>query len=59
MPDNGKSVDKDQSRKAGAAARAERLAAELRENLKKRKEQARARERAREPQPDGPKDDED
>jgi hypothetical protein len=33
-------------RKTGAAARAERLAAALKQNLKKRKEQARARRRA-------------
>ncbi|HEY7670176.1 MAG TPA: hypothetical protein VH852_06005 [Hyphomicrobium sp.] len=32
-------------RKTGAAGRAERLAAELKANLKKRKEQARARQR--------------
>jgi hypothetical protein len=34
-------------RKSGAVARAERLAAELKANLKKRKEQARARQHAR------------
>jgi hypothetical protein len=39
--------DKDaRDRKSGAAARAERLAAELKANLKKRKEQARARQRS-------------
>ncbi|HEX9881063.1 MAG TPA: hypothetical protein VGA65_01000 [Hyphomicrobium sp.] len=36
------------SRKSGADARAERLAAALKENLKKRKEQARARRRPEE-----------
>jgi hypothetical protein len=46
-------------RKSGAAARAERLAAALKENLKRRKEQARARRRAddaRAPAPSASKD---
>ena len=53
MPDSNKTSSKGRSAKGGDAGRAERLAAELRENLKKRKELARAREKSREAGPSG------
>jgi hypothetical protein len=46
------------ARDASAASRSERLAAELKANLKKRKEQARARRHASAPQPFPAEDDE-
>jgi hypothetical protein len=51
-------MPQEDSKKQAAAARAARLEAELRANLKKRKEQARARARTIDPASEAPPDDE-